>query len=105
MGIDEEYFKIDNNKPKDKIEDILEEDERVLVRLKPNKKAYILERVVKMMPIALIWLLFDGAFIAIMLTTGIFTEAPEMIFFIRTIVSNCKIINESLTYKFFRFIF
>ncbi|MCQ2772939.1 MAG: PH domain-containing protein [Bacilli bacterium] len=82
MGIDEEYFKIDNKKSNDKIEDILEEDERILVRLRPNKKAYILERITKMLPIALIWLLFDGGFIAIMIATGAFIESPEMIWFI-----------------------
>lgn len=82
MGIDEEYFRIDNTKSKDKIEDILDCDERVLVRLKPNKKAYVLERVVKMLPIVLIWLAFDLAFIIGMSVGGVFKEEPMFLLFV-----------------------
>lgn len=82
MGIDEEYFKINNTKTKDKIEDVLEEDERILVRLRPNKKVYILERVTKMLPFALIWLLFDSMFIVMMFITNAFEEDPGILFFV-----------------------
>lgn len=56
----EKYFNAD---PKDNvsIESLLSTDEQVLLRVKPNKKAFLLSRIFSMLPIALIWLAFDGA--------------------------------------------
>lgn len=58
----EKYFNAD---PKDSvtIDSLLSEDEQVLLRAKPNKKAFILSRIFSMFPIALIWLIFDGTFL------------------------------------------
>ena len=62
MQIDERYF-MDNSMQKNNIEDVLNADEKVLWRGKPNPKSYVLAAMLKMMPIALIWLIFDGTFI------------------------------------------
>lgn len=61
--IDERYFDVENSMQANRIEDILLPDEQVLWRDKPDKRAYILQAMMSMMPIALIWLIFDGAFI------------------------------------------
>lgn len=69
MNLDNDYFTKPNNynAGERSIQDIVNEngDEQLLWTGKPNKKIYILERIFKMMPIALIWLLFDGAFLAV----------------------------------------
>ena len=62
MQIDERYF-CDNAMQKNSIDDIIDPNEKVLWRSKPNAKSYVLANMFKMLPIALIWLLFDGAFI------------------------------------------
>ena len=79
MQVNERYFN-DNTNQMHEIEDVLTEGEKVLWRGKPNKTSYIWAAVLKMMPIALLWLAFDGAFIYMMLTAD---EAPtEMMWFI-----------------------
>lgn len=66
-----------------RIEDILCADEQVLWRGKPKKAAFIIAKILRMLPVALIWLLFDGTFIGIMIVTGAFLEMPPpMIVFI-----------------------
>ena len=62
MKIDERYF-YESAMQKNTIEDVLNNDEKVLWQGKPNPKSYIWAAVVKMFPIALIWLIFDGGFI------------------------------------------
>ena len=62
MQIDEKYF-VDSDIQSNSIEDVLMKDEKVLWRDKPNAKSYVWASVVKMLPIALIWLVFDGVFI------------------------------------------
>ncbi len=72
MGeFNEKYF-IPDEKDKNAtaIDGIIGEDEQVLWRGKPKKSAFILNAVVKMLPIALIWLLFDGVFIGILIANG-----------------------------------
>ncbi len=59
------------------IENLLASNETILWRGKPKKSAYILAQIFKMLPIALIWILFDGAFIGIMIATGAFGEMPS----------------------------
>ena len=63
MKIDEKYF-YENALQKNSIEDIINDDEKVLWQGKPNAKSYVLAAMLKMLPIAIIWLIFDGAFIA-----------------------------------------
>ncbi len=72
--IDENYFKVDEGMEKHEIEDVLESDEHILWREKPNKKSFVWSRVLRMLPIALIWLLFDGGAITAMIVTGAFKE-------------------------------
>lgn len=61
------------------IDDLLMDGEEVLWRGKPKKNAFILNKVFVMFPVALIWLLFDGGFIAILISTG---EIGSMLWFI-----------------------
>ncbi len=44
--------------------------EQILWQAKPKKNAFVINKAMAMMPIALIWLLFDGFFIVTMLSTG-----------------------------------
>lgn len=76
--INENYFKnskTDSSKLTE-IEDIINKDEQVLWKGKPKKSAYILGSIFNMLPIGLIWLLFDGAFIGIMIANNVFKEMP-----------------------------
>ncbi len=73
----ENYFKNSHiNESVTEIESFIDDGEQILWQAKPKKSAYILSSVLGMMPLALIWLLFDGAFIAIFLATGAFLEMP-----------------------------
>ena len=72
MGrIDDNYFKTDKTMV-NSIDDLLdkENDETILWRGKPKKSAYILNEFLKMFPIALIWILFDGFFISMFLVNA-----------------------------------
>ena len=53
-------------------EQLLTEGESILWRAKPKRSAFILGKVFRMLPVALLWLLFDGGFIAALITTGAF---------------------------------
>ena len=68
MGkVDENYFKT-SDKDYTQIDEIIDDGEKILWRGKPKKSAYVLNAFLKMLPIAIIWLAFDGAFIALLLT-------------------------------------
>lgn len=68
MGkIDENYFKT-NEKDYTQIDEIIADDEKILWRGKPKKSAYVLNAFLKMLPIAIVWIVFDGAFIGMGLT-------------------------------------
>ena len=62
MKIDEKYF-VNNDMQNNTIEDVLNSDEKVLWRSKPNTKSYVWAAVVKMLPIAILWLAIDSVFI------------------------------------------
>ena len=62
MQIDERYF-YENAMQKNNIDDVVDSNEKILWRGKPNPKSYVLAAMLKMLPIALIWLIFDGTFI------------------------------------------
>lgn len=57
------FSDLDSQSKETSIQDLLEDQEEIFWEGKPKKSAYILGAVVKMLPIVLIWLLFDGAFI------------------------------------------
>lgn len=56
------------------VEDVLEDGEKILWRSKPKRSSYIVSAFCKMLPIALIWLLFDGGFIAMFIATDAINE-------------------------------
>lgn len=77
--IDENYFKMTDGMQDNRVEDILDEDENVLLRTKPKKSAYVFNSVVKMLPIVIIWILFDGGFLGFMFYGMIKGEIPLFI--------------------------
>lgn len=79
MQIDENYFKTDNPMKQNSIEDILSKDEKILQRLKPNRKVLLLESIFKGLPFVLLWAAFDIFFIVMMVTTGAFNENPNLL--------------------------
>ncbi len=82
MGrIDENYFK-PNNQEYHSIKDVVNQDEEILWQGKPKKKAYVLNAFFKMFPIALIWLLFDGTFIFVLVGQGANIPGPMKIFLV-----------------------
>lgn len=60
-------------KPYD-INAVLAEGETIIWEGKPKKSAYIINRSIKMLPVALIWILFDGAFIGGLVGSGAIKE-------------------------------
>ena len=83
MAIDENFFKDDGARDGNfGIRDMVESNggEKILWEGTPNKKSYVLARILKMMPIALIWLAFDGLFIGIILTQT--DGLPTFVYFI-----------------------
>ena len=77
----EKYFRSDTGQ-KNKIEDLLTEDEEILWEGKPNKKSYVLASLFRMFPFVLIWLLFDGIFLGVMFGMGGFAIPWYLILFI-----------------------
>ena len=76
MGnIDENYFKMPSVKQNNSIEEILGNDENLLLKVKPKKKAYIFNSIVKFIPIALLWLAIDMGFIVGIALAG---SVPKM---------------------------
>ncbi len=61
----------------------LAEDEQELWSAKPKKSAFIINNIVRMMPVALIWLLFDSFIIYVFISSGAIKEMvlPIIIFF------------------------
>ena len=85
-NIDEEYFKVEEDIKNNKVEDILAPGESILVRLKPDKKTYVLESIFKGLPLALVWGGFDAFFIYMIISQNVAKEIgmwfiPFMIFF------------------------
>ena len=61
------YFETEDPIRQNKIEDLLSDDEEIFLRLKPNRKDFILESFLKGLPFVLIWLGFDVFAIIMML--------------------------------------
>ena len=72
----EKNFYVDEHMRNNKIEDFLNEDEQILWRAKPKKSAFIWSKILNMLPFALIWLAFDGAFIGLMVSFDLFSSMP-----------------------------
>lgn len=60
----------------DKIENFLKEGEEIIWQDKPKKSAFILSKILSMLPIALIWLAFDGFFIFMLARSGAVHSMP-----------------------------
>lgn len=58
------------------VENMLSAGEQIILREKPKRNAYILAQVFKMMPFALLWIVFDGAFIGLMIGFELFKSMP-----------------------------
>ena len=61
------------------IDDFLMKDEQLLLKSKPNKKAFIVSKILFMLPFALIWIFFDAFFIYMMFANKIFSNLPVFI--------------------------
>ncbi len=57
-----------------KIDDFIDKDENVLWREKPKKSAFIWSKILTMLPFALLWILFDGFFIFMLIHNNIFSQ-------------------------------
>lgn len=79
--IDENFFKVENEMQINKVEDILEKGENILLRTKPNKSAYVWSAVLKMLPIAILWGLIDFGVLGAMII-GKIDVPKEMIAFL-----------------------
>lgn len=64
-----------------RLEDILVENEEILWSGTPKKSAFIINKVLTMLPIAMIWLLFDGTFIITLFHTKINSGGWMLIIF------------------------
>ena len=72
--IEKGYFEVDEDIKQNKVEDILMPGESILVRLNPDRKTYVLETLFKGLPLALVWALFDGFFIFMMIKFNVARE-------------------------------
>ncbi len=73
-------YYIDNEYYVEGIAGQLMSDESMIWEGKPKAKAFTINSTLPMMPIALIWLLFDGGFIAAMIFSGAINEMGMMVF-------------------------
>ncbi|MBQ8451261.1 MAG: PH domain-containing protein [Clostridia bacterium] len=77
MNIDENFFNAKTAKQNpETIDEILTKNEKVLFRSKPKKSAHIAEAFFNMLPFVIIWLLFDGFAIFMIISNGIGENAP-----------------------------
>lgn len=77
MQLNENYFQPENNDSAKAIEQSLMPGETIVWQGKPQKKAFVLNNVLKMLPLAIVWLAFDAFFIAMVATN--FEELPTPI--------------------------
>lgn len=69
---------MDNVAVSEIISSLLDKDETVIWNGKPNKKGLVLDGVFKMLPIVIVWLALDIAFITVMFAEGVFNENPSL---------------------------
>ncbi len=74
MKIDEKYFQSDMKQ--NSVEDLLLDGERVLFKSKPKRSAYMWAAILKMLPLAVVWLAIDTSFI-VMLATQVASGIPK----------------------------
>lgn len=74
----EKNYKAGENKQYS-LDSLLTKDEQVLLKTKPNKKAFIVSKILFMLPFALIWIFFDSFMIYMMLANDIFSQIPTFV--------------------------
>ena len=67
--IDEQFFVNDNQNKKSSVDDILVKDEKLLWQQTPKKSNFVMQRTIKFLPVAFIWLLIDVGIIVTFVTT------------------------------------
>ena len=77
-NVDKEFFKVDESIKQNEIKDILGEEEEVLLTLKPERKVYIAESVLKGLPVALLWGGIDAFVIYTLIASGALQEVGMM---------------------------
>jgi membrane protein YdbS with pleckstrin-like domain len=82
-NINENFFKIENEMQANKVEDILDKGEKVLLRTKPVKKAYIWSAILTMFPFALLWAAIDSIFVVVLFSGKI--EAPKWVYILMAV--------------------
>lgn len=81
MKYNENYFQNGNNQDEPKtIQSSLVEGEQIEWSGKPQRKAFIVNNVLKMLPVALLWLVFDTFFIIMLAKTADMLPVPLIVF-------------------------
>lgn len=81
MKYNENYFQNGNNQDEPKtIQSSLVEGEQIEWSGKPQRKAFIVNNVLKMLPVALLWLVFDTFFIVMLAKTADMLSVPLIVF-------------------------
>ena len=81
-NIDKEFFKVDESIKQNEIKDILGEEEEVLLTLKPERKVYVAESILKGLPVALLWGGIDAFVIYTLIASGALQEVGMMVGFL-----------------------
>ena len=81
-NVDKEFFTVDESIKQNEIKDILSPEEEVLLTLKPDRRVYIAESILRGLPIALLWGGVDGFIIFTLIATNAFAEMGMMVGFI-----------------------
>lgn len=79
--INENYFVKDTTIDTTDATNLLDKNEKILWKAKPKKLAYVLSKSIKLMPIAIIWLLIDLSIILNLFFSDIFNEIGFMLIF------------------------
>lgn len=81
MKYNENYFQNGNNQDEPKtIQSSLVEGEQIEWSGKPQRKAFIVNNVLKMLPVAFLWLVFDTFFIVMLTKTADMLPVPAIVF-------------------------
>lgn len=80
MELNENYFQNGKNNAPQTIQESLVEGETIVWSGKPQRKAFILNNVLKMLPIALVWIAFDSFFIAMVAKNADMIPVPAIAF-------------------------
>ena len=81
-NINKDYFKVNEPIKQNEVKDILNDNEEVLLDLKPERKVYILESILKGLPLVLVWGGIDFFVIFLMITSGSFNEIGMSVLFV-----------------------